>query len=91
MTSAGDRSKASEALLFESSGGGVRRRNSQYSFRGVHVYEIAPVCVLHVGVFSHSRCYDHEVYEQGGHPLTDRKSTRMNSSHVALSRMPSSA
>ena len=24
-------------------------------------------------------------------PLTDRKSTRLNSSHVALSRMPSSA
>ena len=29
--------------------------------------------------------------EQGGHDVTDRKSTRLNSSHEWISRMPSSA
>ena len=31
------------------------------------------------------------ILKAGGIPLTDRKSTRLNSSHLRLSRMPSSA
>ena len=32
-----------------------------------------------------------ETYRNGGKPKKDRKSTRLNSSHIPLSRMPSSA
>ena len=48
------------------------------------------------GTHTDTRAYGHGPVPGGGQPLTslraeDRKSTRLNSSHQCLSRMPSSA
>ena len=40
---------------------------------------------------NYARAVSDVVKELGGHPFLDRKSTRLNSSHLKLSRMPSSA
>ena len=39
----------------------------------------------------HPDCANCQRIEQSGAPSLDRKSTRLNSSHIPLSRMPSSA
>ena len=44
------------------------------------------------GLTADHRLFDKQVaYFDGKYNIIDRKSTRLNSSHVALSRMPSSA
>src|SRR5213596_3310427 len=41
--------------------------------------------------FAHAHLDEVHLRGFGGHPARDRKSTRLNSSHTVLSRMPSSA
>ena len=68
------------------------------------VFGAPPVCVLRIGDFFHTKIVIDSLsikYEDGRFDIkpegiyrdweTDRKSTRLNSSHLKLSRMPSSA
>ena len=61
----------------------------------VHVEADALPVVLHAeGLHQHAAGHQIVPLKDGGHPVehvVDRKSTRLNSSHRSLSRMPSSA
>ena len=83
--------------VFEVMGKGVTNISEIASRTGVGIPKLAPLlnAVVHYELLSKNgdeyAFTEDAVILNPTHPASDRKSTRLNSSHIPLSRMPSSA
>ena len=58
--------------------------------KSTNIFKVVALCLIAAVSFTLVSC-DDDMDIQQSYPFTDRKSTRLNSSHTTVSRMPSSA